>query len=70
VIGTVVSYDGRRGLIAPDEGGDAVAVLASVVEHAGFARLAEGDRLSFDVKTDKALGRSFAVSLIRIEVAD
>ncbi len=66
MIGAVVSYDGRRGLIAPDEGGPAIAVLASELEHAGFARLASGDRLSFDIKTDKALGRSFAVNLIRV----
>lgn len=66
MIGAVVSYDGRRGLIAPDEGGADVAVLASEVEYAGFARLAEGDRLSFDIKTDKALQRSFAVNLVRV----
>lgn len=66
MIGAVVTYDGRRGVIAPDGGGDGVAVYASEVEHAGFAGLARGERLHFDVKTDKALGRSFAVNLSRV----
>ncbi|MGE0661882.1 MAG: cold-shock protein [Hyphomonadaceae bacterium] len=66
MIGAVVSYDGRRGAIAPDAGGDAIAVFASEVERAGFAGLARGDRLSFDVKSDRALGRTFAVNLRRL----
>lgn len=63
--GVVKSYDGRRGLgfIAPDQGGADVAVHASEVERAGFAALVSGDRLVFDIQTDRALGRSFAVNL-------
>lgn len=66
MIGAVKSYDGTRGIISPDLGGADIAVHASEVEYAGFARLTTGDRLSYDVKTDRALGRSFAVNLIRI----
>jgi CspA family cold shock protein len=68
VNGAVKSYDSRRGvgLISPDRGGADVAVHANEVERAGFARLAPGDRLSFDVQTDRALGRSFAVNLSRL----
>jgi CspA family cold shock protein len=67
VIGAVKSYDSRRGvgLITPDRGGADVVVFVSEVERAGFAALASGDRLSFDVQTDRALGRSFAVNLAR-----
>ncbi len=68
MIGAVKSYDARRGagLICPDSGGADIAVHSNEVEQAGFASLACGDRLSFDVKTDRALGRSFAVNLSRI----
>jgi CspA family cold shock protein len=68
VNGAVKSYDARRGqgLICPDKGGADISVHSNEVERAGFACLASGDRLSFDVKTDKALGRSFAVNLTRL----
>jgi cold shock CspA family protein len=68
VNGAVVSYDARRGVgfIAPDRGGGDIAVHANELEAAGFARLAAGERLSFDLKTDLALRRSFAVNLSRI----
>jgi cold shock protein len=66
--GAVKSYDARagKGLICPDRGGADIAVHASEVERAGLARLSSGERLSFDVKTDKALGRTFAVNLNRL----
>ena len=67
MIGVVRSYDARRGmgLIIPDQGGADIAVHASEVERAGFNGLTSGDRLRFDVQTDRALGRSFAVNLAR-----
>jgi CspA family cold shock protein len=67
VKGAVKSYDVRRGrgVIASDGGGAEIAVYSSEVESAGFSRLASGERLSFDVKTDRALGRTFAVNLLR-----
>jgi CspA family cold shock protein len=68
VKGAVKSYDARRGrgVIAPDGGGADIAVFSNEVESAGFPRLADGERLSFDVKTDRALGRTFAVNLLRV----
>jgi cold shock protein len=68
VKGSVKSYDPRRGMgaIAPDGGGIEVPFFASEVERGGFARVAEGDRVSFDVRTDRALRRRFAVNLAAI----
>lgn len=44
------------GFISPDGGGADIAVHANELESAGFPRLSSGERLSFDVKTDQALG--------------
>jgi len=65
VIGAVSAYDARRGVgaITPDGGGADVAVFVSEVERAGLANLVLGERFSFDVQTDRARGRSFAVNL-------
>jgi CspA family cold shock protein len=65
--GVVRAYDTRRGVgaIAPDRGGEDIPVHVSEVERAGFTGLDVGERLSFDVQTDRALGRSFAVNLAR-----
>lgn len=66
MIGRVTSYDIRRGVgqIEPDDGAAPVFVHVSEVERAGFSSIAAGDRLSFDLKTDRALGRRFAVNLV------
>lgn len=66
--GAVKYYDARRGkgLISPDGGGADIAVHSNELESAGFPRLVSGERLSFDVKTDRALGRTFAVNLRRL----
>lgn len=66
--GAVKSYDSRRGvgIIVADRGGAEIAVHSNELESAGFASLSLGERLSFDVKTDRALGRTFAVNLSRL----
>lgn len=66
--GVVKSYDPRRGsgFITRDDGRPDVPVYANELENAGFARIADGERLSFDLKTDLALKRSFAVNLRRL----
>jgi CspA family cold shock protein len=53
-------------MIAPDRGGADIPVHVSEIERAGFTGLSSGERLSFDVQTDRALGRSFAVNLARL----
>jgi len=65
VIGTVKSYDPRRGVgeVTPENGGAGVAVFVSEVERAGLAALTPGQRLSFSVQTDRVRRRSFAVRL-------
>lgn len=66
--GAVKSYDPRRGsgILSRDDGRADVAVYANELENAGFARLSGGERMSFDLKTDRALGRTFAVNLRRL----
>jgi CspA family cold shock protein len=71
MIGAVRSYDSRRGagLLTPDKGGEDIAVFVSEVERAGLATLTEGQRLTFDVRTDRLRRRSFAVNLELLAVA-
>lgn len=65
MIGTVKSYDPRRGVgaITPARGGSEIAVFVSEVERAGLACLFVGDAVSYDIRIDKASGRTFAVNL-------
>jgi CspA family cold shock protein len=67
-IGTVKSFDARKGsgFITPENGGADLFVHVSEVERAGIARLNGGERLSYDVQTDRALQRSFATNLALI----
>ncbi|MBK8542220.1 MAG: cold shock domain-containing protein [Caulobacteraceae bacterium] len=66
--GAIKSYDPRRGsgIISRDDGRPDVMFYANELENAGLARVASGERLSFDVKTDLALKRSFAVNLSKL----
>jgi cold shock CspA family protein len=68
VKGAVKSYDARRGsgIISRDDGRPDVMFYANELENAGLARVASGERISFDVKTDLALKRSFAVNLSKL----
>ncbi|MBL8547470.1 MAG: cold shock domain-containing protein [Hyphomonadaceae bacterium] len=68
MIGAVKSYDPRRGsgIISRDDGRPDVMFYANELENAGLASVASGERVSFDVKTDLALKRSFAVNLTRL----
>lgn len=63
--GTIRSYDRRRGagLIIPENGGPDIFVHISALERAGLRDLSTGDRVSFDIQTDRALKRSFAANL-------
>ncbi len=51
--GTVILYKADRGygFIRPDDGAANVYVHISALEQAGIEKLAEGDKLSFDLQT-------------------
>jgi len=50
------------GFIQPDEGGPDVFVHISAVEKAGYTNLAEGARLSYELKTGRS-GKTSAENL-------
>lgn len=54
-IGTVKWFNGQKGFgfIQPDDGGNDVFVHISAVERAGLSGLGEGQKVSFEAKTDK-----------------
>ncbi len=63
--GIVRSFDARKGAgyISPDSGGVDVFVHISAVEQAGLSGLSAGERVSYDLQTDRARSRSYAVNL-------
>jgi CspA family cold shock protein len=63
--GTVKFFNHSRGFgfIAPTEGGPDVFVHATAVERAGLPSLNEGQKVSFEVETDRRSGKSAATNL-------
>ena len=63
--GTVKWFNGQKGFgfIAPDDGGNDVFVHISAVERAGLSGLAEGQKVSFEIKADPKRGKSSAENL-------
>ncbi len=63
--GTVKWFNGQKGFgfSQPSDGGNDVFVHISAVERAGLSGLAEGQKLSFEIKTDKMRGKVSAESL-------
>jgi CspA family cold shock protein len=63
--GTVKWFNGQKGFgfIQPNDGGNDVFVHISAVERAGLGGLAEGQKVSFEVKTDKMRGKVSAENL-------
>jgi cold shock protein len=63
--GTVKWFNGQKGFgfIQPDDGGNDVSVHVSAVERAGLSGLAEGQKLSFEIKVDTKRGKSSAEDL-------
>ena len=61
--GTVKWFNPTKGFgfIQPDDGGSDVFVHISAVERAGLRSLNEGQKISFDIETEK--GRNSAVNL-------
>ncbi|QEN86438.1 cold-shock protein [Labrys sp. KNU-23] len=63
--GTVKFFNTVKGFgfIQPDAGGPDVFVHISAVERAGMHTIVEGQKLSFDVVTDRRNGKSAAENL-------
>ena len=63
--GTVKWFNGQKGFgfIQPNDGGNDVFVHISAVERAGLSSLAEGQRLSYEVKVDPRRGKGSAENL-------
>jgi cold shock protein len=63
--GVVKWFNGQKGFgfIQPDNGGPDLFVHISAVERAGLHGLAEGQKLSFEAKTDPRRGKTSAENL-------
>ena len=63
-IGTVKWFNETKGFgfIQPDDGGKDVFVHISAVERAGMRNLVEGQKLSFELETDRRSGKQSAGS--------
>jgi CspA family cold shock protein len=64
-IGTVKWFNDQKGygFIQPEGGGGDVFVHISAVERSGLARLAEGQKVSFEIVADRRSGKSSAENL-------
>jgi CspA family cold shock protein len=63
--GTVKFYNDHKGygFIQPDNGGKDVFVHASALERAGMRGLVEGQKVSFEIETDRRTGKQSAGNL-------
>ncbi len=63
--GTVKWFNDQKGygFIQPDQGGKDVFVHISAVEQAGMRSLAEGQKISYEIVTDKRSGKQSAGNL-------
>jgi CspA family cold shock protein len=63
--GTVKWFNGQKGFgfIQPNDGGNDVFVHISALERAGLSGLGEGQKINFEVKTDKMRGKVSAENL-------
>jgi len=66
--GTVKFYNSQKGygFIAPDDGGKDVFVHATALEQAGLRGLVEGQKINFDVETDRRSGKDAASNLQQV----
>jgi CspA family cold shock protein len=63
--GTVKWYNDQRGygFIQPADGGKDVFVHATAVERAGMPALREGQKVAYELQTDRRTGKTSAVNL-------
>ena len=63
--GTVKWFNEQKGygFIQPDDGGKDVFVHISAVERAGLRGLVEGQKISYELQTDKRSGKTSAGNL-------
>ena len=63
--GTVKWFNGQKGFgfIQPDGGGKDVFVHISAVERAGMQNLNEGQKIAFEIVSDRRTGKSSADNL-------
>ena len=63
--GTVKWYNDQKGygFIQPDNGGKDVFVHATALERAGMRGLREGQKVSYDLQTDRRSGKTAAANL-------
>jgi len=63
--GTVKWFNGQKGygFIQPDDGGQDVFVHISAVERAGISGLNDGQKVSYDIETDRRSGKASAGNL-------
>jgi cold shock protein len=63
--GTVKFYNSTRGygFIEPEDGGKDVFVHATALERAGMRGLVEGQKVSFDIETDRRTGKTTATNI-------
>lgn len=63
--GTVKWFNETKGFgfIQPDDGGKDVFVHISAVERAGLRNLAEGQKVNYELETDRRTGRQSAGNL-------
>jgi len=63
--GTVKWFNSQKGFgfIQPDDGGKDVFVHISAVDRAGMSNLNEGQKISYEVVTDRQRGKTSAENL-------
>jgi cold shock protein len=63
--GTVKWFNGEKGygFIQPDDGGKDVFVHISAVQRAGMRSLNEGQKVSYEMETDRRSGKQSAANL-------
>jgi CspA family cold shock protein len=66
--GTVKWYNETKGygFIQPDNGGKDVFVHATALERAGMRSLVEGQKISYEVESDRRTGKESATNLQKV----